>query len=474
MNAFLRTVWMTFFCAMGLAGHSQDRTGLKIASGDYPAKEFHAGRREALRRLMPVNSVAVIFAYPERVFSNDVNYVYHPNPDLYYFSGYREADAVLLIFKEPQGTGDKAYRELIFVRKRDAAKEQWTGRRLGIEGVEQQLGFKHVYNGEAFATFPVDFRKFDTVLHDQLPEEPVSKAPGDLSSLLRTFKSQISFIPKAVEQYVDYTSALREIKTPEELTLMKKSAEISSAAHIEVMKAIKPQMSEREIEGIMMYVHKKYGAEGEGYPPIIGAGANGCILHYQENSLPRLDNQLLLMDVGSQYRGYSADVTRTVPANGKFSAEQRAIYELVYEAQEAVIKICKPGRPYAELEFKTMQVLSAGLIKLGIIKKAEDLRKYYMHGVSHYLGLDVHDKGNYEQALKEGMVITVEPGIYIQAGSPCDKKWWNIGVRIEDDIVIDKKGPINLSAAAPRKWEEVEKMITQKSFFDATDLPVIK
>lgn len=440
----------------------------------YPTKEFHAGRREALRRLMPDNSVAVIFAYPERVFSNDVNYVYHPNPDLYYFSGYREADAVLLIFKEPQRNDDKSYNELFFVRKRDPKHEQWTGRRLGVEGVKARLGFSEVYNGEDFASFPLDFKKFKVVLHDAVPSADRHNIPGELSSLVDVFRSKSGIDSNGMELFTAYTNALREIKTPEELILMKKSIEISAAAHIEVMKAISPEMSEREIEGIMLYVHKKYGAEGEGYPPIIGAGANGCILHYQENELSRLDNQLLLMDVGSEYRGYSADVTRTIPANGKFSPEQRAIYELVYKAQEEVIKLCSAGVPYAQLELKTLDVLSKGLMRLGIIKEAAEVRRYYMHGVSHFLGLDVHDKGDYEGNLKENMIITVEPGIYIPAESPCDKKWWNIAVRIEDDILIGKNGPVNLSAAAPRKWDDIEETIAQKSFFDAVDLPEIK
>jgi Xaa-Pro aminopeptidase len=442
--------------------------------GDYLTKEFHAGRRAALRKLMPDHSVAVIFAYPERVFSNDVNYVYHPNPDLYYFSGYREADAVLLIFKEQQDTGNQSYNELFFVRKRDPKREQWTGRRLGIEGVKTKLGFKSVFNGEDFASFPIDFKKFKVVIHDVLPVAERNNVSGELSSLVDAFRSKSAIDQKGMELFTAYTNALREIKTPEELVLMKKSVEISAAAHVEVMKAITPDLSEREIEGIMLYVHKKYGAEGEGYPPIIGAGANGCILHYQENELSRLNNQLLLMDVGSEYHGYSADVTRTVPANGKFSTEQRAIYELVYEAQEEVIKLCKAGVPYKHLEMKTLEVLSKGLMKLGIINEAKEVRRYYMHGVSHFLGLDVHDKGNYESNLKENMVITVEPGIYISADSPCDKKWWNIAVRIEDDIVIGKNGGTNLSAGAPRKWDDVEKMTKQQSFFDAVNLPAIK
>jgi Xaa-Pro aminopeptidase len=267
---------------------------------------------------------------------------------------------------------------------------------------------------------------------------------------------------------------LRGVKTLEELELLKKTVEISSQAHAEVMRAIKPGMSERELQGIFEYVHKKYGAEDEGYPPIVGAGANGCILHYEENNVTQVKNQLVLMDVGSEYHGYSADVTRTVPANGKFTEEQKAIYQLVYDAQEEVFKLCKDGTPYGDLETKTQEVLANGLVKLGIIKDVKDVKKYYPHSVSHHMGLDVHDKGGYGINLKENMVITVEPGIYIPAGSPCDKKWWDIGVRIEDDVIIGKEKCTLLSIDAPRKWQDVEKMTAEKSIFDQAKFPELK
>ncbi|QHS57908.1 Xaa-Pro dipeptidase [Mucilaginibacter sp. 14171R-50] len=274
--------------------------------------------------------------------------------------------------------------------------------------------------------------------------------------------------------FTEYTTKLRGVKQPEELTLLSKSVQLSSIAHAEVMRAVKPNMSERELEGILMYVHRKYGAENEGYPPIVGVGANGCILHYEENNEQVLNNQLVLMDVGSEYHGYSADVTRTVPPTGKFTEEQKAIYQIVYDAQEEVFKLCKAGVPYSSLEAKTGEILAAGLIKLGIIKEAKELRTYYPHGVSHHMGLDVHDKGSYTGNLEENMVITVEPGIYIPAGSKCDKKWWNIGVRIEDDVVIGKDKGTILSLDAPRKWQDVEKMDAEKSIFDGAKFPPLK
>ncbi|MFH6994813.1 aminopeptidase P N-terminal domain-containing protein [Flavobacterium sp. FlaQc-48] len=443
---------------------------------DYLSKEFHKSRREAFRNLMPANSVAVIFSYPERVFSKDINYNYHQNPDLYYLSGYKEPDAILFIFKESQET--EKYNEVLFVRERNASKETWTGRRLGIEGAKAKLGFTTIYNGKDFRDFVIDFKKFDKIIYDKIPTDIGNDKTGfDLYGLLETFKTKSGITKEyetsSTELFTNITDALREIKTPEEMELMRKTVKLSCIAHNEVMKAIGPDMSENEADGIHAYVHRHYGAEGEGYPPIVGAGANGCILHYGANNSTKIDNQLLLMDVGSEYHGYSADVTRTIPANGKFTEEQKAIYQLVYEAQEEVFKICKPGTSIQDLTQKSKEVIAAGLIKLGIITDPKDVRIYYPHGCSHFLGLDVHDKGNYMGTLKENMVLTVEPGIYIPANSKCDKKWWNIGVRIEDDIAITKDSYENLSAESPRKWQDIEKLATQKSTFNEMKFPKI-
>ncbi len=540
MKLFYKIIFIALLaCSAALQSFSQ--SAADNLPKDYLSNEFHAGRREALRKLMPGNSVAVIWSYPERVFSKDVNYVYHPNPDLYYFSGYKEPNAMLLIFKDMQTDGQGSYNELFFVQHNDPLREQWTGRRLGVAGTQAKLGFKRVYNGEEFARFPLDLKKFSMVIYDQLPDDIGGDAiPGSLKDLLvnlklkaalpdqnKTLMNDLALLsqritPSNLNQFMiylkpkleldvyksnpliqelvnkpdsatltdvkakinadppsgtflfnQYTISLRGVKTPEELELLKKSVEISSYAHAEAMRAVSPKLSERQLEGIMLYVHKFYGAEDEGYPPIVGAGANGCILHYEENNLTTVNNQLVLMDVGAEYHGYSADVTRTFPANGKFSDEQKSIYQLVYDAQEEIFKLCREGVPFSGLNMKATEVLASGLIKLGIIKDAKEVNKYYPHGCSHHLGLDVHDKGEHG-ALKENMVITVEPGIYIPAGSPCDKKWWNIGVRIEDDVVIGKDKCTLLSADAPRKWEDVEKMVAEKSIFDQSGFPELK
>jgi Xaa-Pro aminopeptidase len=227
------------------------------------------------------------------------------------------------------------------------------------------------------------------------------------------------------------------------------------------MQNIKPDMAEYETEAIIEYVFKSNGAEYPGFPSIQGSGENSCILHYTSNRRPLKNGGLLVSDVGAEYRGYTADVTRTIPPSGKFSKEERIIYELVYEAQSRAIDSAKVGVSFWFPHMVAQKIIAQGLMDLGIISSKSDVRKYFMHGTSHYLGLDVHDPGLYKQ-LKENQLITVEPGIYIAEGSDCDPKWWNIGVRIEDDILIKNEGPVILSDKSPRSIEDIEKMMSKK------------
>jgi Xaa-Pro aminopeptidase len=432
---------------------------------------------------MPPNSVTVVWAFPTRNFSNDVDYVYHQNPDMYYFSGYKEPHSMLLVFKEPQTAADgSTFKELLFVQKRNAQAEQWTGKRMGVEGARQKLGFTHVFNGEDFKGTNIDFSKFDKIILDRLPADMADARydNADLYDLIQQLKEKAQITDNyasdkrfGTTQFRQYTGQLREIKTEEELSLLRKAVEISCQGQTEVMKAVKPDMSEREVQGLHEFVHKKYGAEYVGYPSIVGAGNNGCVLHYQENEKLHVENKMVLMDVGAEYHGYTADVTRTVPTNGKFTAEQKAIYELVYEAQEAAFKLCKEGTTWQELDKVSRGLIADGMVKLGIISKKEDVNKYYPHGLGHHIGLDVHDRSA-SSKLKKGMVITIEPGIYIPENSPCDKKWWGIAVRIDDDLLIKEKDYELLSWAAPRKISDIEKTVAEKSPLDNFVLPKLK
>jgi Xaa-Pro aminopeptidase len=460
---------------------------------DFLSRDFHENRREALREHLPKNSVAVFFANPVRNRANDVDYVYHQDPNFYYLTGYREPNALVLIFKETQKTGDQTYNELIFVQERNEFAEMWNGNRLGVKGAQDELGFRLAYNGREFRSFDIDFSKFDKILFEKFYND-VRNNPSDnadLFDLIKTFKEKISYdlnslnspttdkIQEETLKRIDtkklstIMATLREIKTKDELVLIKKAVEISAVGQLEIMKAMHPAMSETEVQGVHEFVYKKYGAEYEGYPSIVGAGGNGCILHYIENNKTVVGNgELVLMDLGAEYRGYTADVTRTIPANGKFTIEQKLIYDLVYKAQEAGIKKYTIGTSMREPNLVAIKIINEGLYELGIIKSANARHNYLPHGTSHHIGLDVHDPGNY-QKFKENMVVTMEPGIYIPKGSDCDEKWWGIAVRIEDDILVTKNGPVNLSEMAPRTSEAIEAAMKLPSVLSNFNLPVL-
>lgn len=467
---------------------------------DYLSAQFHKERRQAFRAKMPANSVAVFFGNPVRNRANDVDYVYHQDPDFYYLTGYKEPNCVLVLFSADQMNADgNKYNELIYVQEKNPREEQWTGIRLGIGGAKNELGFKAAYNGEAFLKSGINFSNFDAVLFKEFKEdngESGRRDKADLYKLMESFKAQIGYkttvITKTDSQHVEelksksitagvkqnfntnaipeYMASLREIKGAEELKLLTKAVRISAIAQREVMKAMHIGMSETEIQGIHEFVYRKYGSEFEGYPSIVGAGNNGCILHYIENSKTKVENDLVLMDVGAEYHGYTADVTRTIPANGKFTVEQKVLYDLVYEAQEAGIAASKVGATFGALDGIARNIINKGLVKLGIVKSEADGNQYFPHGLGHHIGLDVHDPGTYN-TLENNMVITIEPGIYIPNGSDCDKKWWGIGIRIEDDILITPTGPVNLSAEAPRKWQDIEELMKENSMFSNFTVP---
>lgn len=453
---------------------------------DFLSSDFHKERRDLVREKLPKNSVAVFFANPIRNRANDVDYVYHQDPNFYYLSGYKEPHAVLLIFKEEQKGREGNYNEIIFIQPRDEQKEMWTGRRLGVKGVKEKLAFNEVFANTAFESYNIDFSAFDKVLfYDFFNDVRDTNEKGDLFDLISQFKEKVHY-PTGEQLSIEATSQnletealdqimkdLRGIKTPAEIDLLRKAVDISCIGQAEVMKAIKPGMSEREVQGIHEFIFKKYQAEYEGYPSIVGEGHNGCILHYIDNYKPKISSdKMILMDLGAEYHGYTADVTRTIPIDGKFSKEEKIIYDLVYKAQNEAIKAAKPGvNMSSDLDRAiARKIINEGLAELGIIESPDVRHLYYPHGLGHHIGLDVHDKGNYE-FLEPGMAITIEPGIYIPEGSDCDEKWWDIAVRIEDCILITADGNELLSDLAPRKSDEIEKLMKQKSALDAFVLP---
>lgn len=529
-----KTLWTLLLLLSSLTVFSQSYFEDGLSS------EWHRSRRDELRKLMPANSVAVFFNNPVKNRTNDVDYVYHPNTDFFYLTGFREPNAVLVIYSEAREVNGKMADEQIFVQNRDPRAEMWNGKRMGVEGMMNELGFDvALLNSDFGNKSGINLKDFDKILTFSLSEEiEESSSNQPLNQMIDEFKAATAYPEKLNEvsaqvykmiktsdletsdrvvqmlkrferQYPDMMNdplissfmnaespekrmvvkgeipdqkldisslssmmdALREVKTPEEIALLKKAVMISAVGQIEVMKAAKVGMTEREIQGVHEFIYKRYGAEELGYPSIVGGGNNGCILHYIENDKRDLKDRLLLMDLGAEWRGYTADVTRTIPINGKFNAEEKAIYELVYQAQEAGIAISKPGVTFQEIDAAGRQIINDGLANLGIIKKGES-HMYFPHGTSHHIGLDVHDRGT-RDPLKEGIVFTIEPGIYIPEGSDCDPKWWGIGVRIEDDILITKDGAVNLSGDAPRTVAAIEEMMNLPSVLEEWVLPEI-
>ena len=445
--------------------------------------EFHKKKRQEFREQMPQNSIAFFFTAPIMKRSNDTDFMYHQDPNFYYLSGWREPHGVLVIFKDDQQDNNGLYNEILYVREKNEYREMWDGRRLGLNGAKQ-MGFDRVKLRSNFIKDPFQIQNFSNVLSMDVRDDvrDFKDDKYDLYDIQNKFleiiddKEELSGLGDIKKEFINSSvnnimSSLRQTKDSLEIKLLTKAIKISSLAQIEVMKAIHGEMTEREVQGIHEFIYRKYGAAHEGYNSIVGAGANSCILHYVTNEDINIDNELILMDLGAEYRGYTADVTRTIPVNGKFSPEQKEIYDLVYESQEEAIKKAIIGNTFNDIYVESLEIISQGLIKLGIINDPKEARKYYPHGVSHHIGLDVHDPGS--RTLEKNMVITVEPGIYIPENSDCDPKWWNIGVRIEDDILITDTEPINLSVDAPRSSNEIEKIMKLDSPINQLILPDI-
>ncbi len=454
---------------LGLSS-AQAQVNPALYDTDKLSPAFHAGRRAAIRDKMPPNSVAVVWANPERNRNNDTDFQYAQNPNFYYLTGYLEPNALLVLTKDEVDVGGQRGNEFFFAQNRDPTAEVWTGRRLGKEGVERDLQLKNVGLGRDFKRFALNFKTFDQVL-TLLPQGAVDnpRDSTDLFSLIEQFTLKLEGKSPDVRSFYATMAQLRQVKLPEEMALLQKAIDITCQGHCEVMKFMEPGVSEYQAQSVMEYVFRSNGSEYVGYGSIAGGAENACILHYVTNRRQLQDGDIFLTDCGAEYHGYTADITRTMPVNGKFSPEQKAIYEVVLTAQEAGFAACRPGVSHFNVHQAAFRSVMDGLIKLGIAKDSVEVRRYFNHGTSHSLGLDVHDWGDYQPGkpllLPVGFLLTVEPGVYIPANSPCDPKWWNIGVRIEDDVLITETGHRVLSLTAPRTVAEIEKFMTERSSF---------
>jgi len=430
---------------------------------DFLSAEFHKSRRDSLRKLLPDGSAIVFFASPERNRSNDVYYEYHQNPNFYYLTGLREPNAMIIIYKNRQQLFGEESDEILFMQERDRKSELWNGRRLGTDRAKNRLQIDRILANTAFVDFCPGFDSLRAVFYE-MPDginQKDSLMTDNLSGLVYQFnKKNLTQLTDKQQIGGVLMAQLRQVKTVEEIKLLRKAISITCEAQNQLMREINDTMTEFQTEAIIEYVFKKNGAEYTGFPSIQGSGENSCILHYTSNRRPLIKGGVLVSDVGAEYHGYTADVTRTIPPTGKFTKEQKQLYELVLNAQSAGIEAALVGASFWQPGIVATEIIADGLLKLGIIRHKNELRTYFMHGTSHYLGLDVHDVGMYTP-LVAGNVITVEPGIYIANGSDCDPKWWNIGVRIEDDILITADGPENLSVASPRTVKEIESLMAQ-------------
>jgi Xaa-Pro aminopeptidase len=425
----------------------------------------YAARREAFMQAIGPGGVAVVCSLPERVRNGDSFYRFRQHSDVYYLTGFLEPEATVVL-----RPGAEKERVVMFVRPRDAEAETWEGRRAGVEGARDRYGADAAYPAAELAQRLPALLANREELHFALGlDEEMDRLVARTIARLRHTERKGARPPRAV---IDPRIALHELrlrKGPEELAALRRAAAITCDAHLAAMAAGRPGAREHELEALIDYTFRSRGGIGPGYATIVGAGANATILHYVDNRCAIADGDLVLVDAGCEYDHYTADLTRTWPANGRFSAAQRAIYELVLAVQKEAIAKAVPGASIDDLYKHCVHRLTEGMIELRLLEgpvaaRVEDqaYKKHFMHGVSHWLGLDVHDAGAYmpggkARPLEPGMVITVEPGLYIAAdAATAPEPLRGIGVRIEDDVLITADGNEVLTAACPKEIADVE------------------
>jgi Xaa-Pro aminopeptidase len=424
-----------------------------------------AARRAALMEAIGPDAIAIVRSLPERLRNGDAFHPFRQASDVVYLTGFVEPETTLVV-----RPGAETDRVVMFVRPRDPDLETWDGRRAGLEGAKERYGADAAYPAHELETKLPELLANVDEWHVGLGIDDALDAlvARTLAKLRRTEKKG-KRPPRAI---VDPRVALHELrlkKRPEELAALREAAKISSDAHIAAMQMGRPGVYEHDLEAVINYTFRRRGGGGPGYATIVGAGVNATILHYIENRCKIADGDLVLVDAGCEYDHYTADITRTWPANGKFSPAQRDVYQLVLSTQIGAIAMAKPGATLEQIHEYCVRSLTEGMVALKLLQGSVDeliadhsYRKFYMHGTSHWLGLDVHDAGAYTRggkarALEPGMVITIEPGLYIAADAPgVPDALRGIGVRIEDDLAITSGAPEVLTAACPKQIAELE------------------
>jgi Xaa-Pro aminopeptidase len=425
----------------------------------------YAERRRTLMQKFP-GGVAIFPSAPVAIRNNDVEHEYRQDSDLYYLTGFDEPESVLVLTTE-----HPEHRAVLFVRPRDKEREIWDGARAGVEGAVKEFGADVAFPiGELAAKLPEYLESHDRLLYRLGRDRPFDEKIMSALDVARGRARRGRSYPMQIVDPALYLHEMRVIKSKEEVDSMRRAANITRDAHVGAMRLAKPGRYEYEVEALLREVFRRHGSERPAYAPIVGSGVNATVLHYRSNQKRLEDGELLLIDAGCEFQYYASDVTRTFPVNGKFTREQRAIYQIVLDAQVASIDAVRPGVTLDEVHQKSVEVIVDGLMALGLLRgdraKILDEKQYlpfYMHRTSHYLGMDVHDVGAYfrdkkPRPLVEGMVITVEPGIYIAAtNQDVPSEYRSIGVRIEDDILVTAGGCLNLTADIPKTPSELER-----------------
>ena len=423
---------------------------------------------EFMRRMAP-KSVAIIPGAHDTTRSNDTHYRFRQDSDFFYLTGFEEPDALAVIKPE----SDKKY--TLFVRPRDPEREIWDGRRAGVEGAQSEFGAAEAFPTAEFGSKLEEFLNGTDVLYYRLGvDRELDNAIIREIARMRAINRKPVHPPQTIIDPATIVHEMRVLKTPEEIEIMQTAADIAAEAHCEAMRAAKPGMQEYQLEALIEQIFRRRGAAGPAYTSIVGAGPNATVLHYINNDGELRDGDLLLVDAGAEYKGYASDITRTFPINGRYTSPQRDIYDLVLKAQMACVEMVRPGTTHDQLKQHSIEVLTEGMVELGLLEgKPEELikekkyEKFYMHGLGHMLGIDVHDVGRYyfgqeSRALEPGVVMTVEPGIYVAPDTKdVPEKYLGIGVRIEDDVLCTQNGPRVLTNKVPKHAEEIEQLMRQ-------------